>query len=81
MPVQERVGDWQLFAGCEFGSLAAKGSTGCIPARRPAKLDDRFRLAVIRLFDLPAPFRSFKVQAVGRQCGNEIDKWSTRTRP
>jgi hypothetical protein len=43
--------------------------------RLPSLLGEvSFRLArVIRPFDPPAPLRSFKVQAVGRQCGNELD--------
>ena len=36
---------------------------------------------VTRLFDLPAPEQSLRVQGGGRQCGSEIDGRGTRHRP
>jgi hypothetical protein len=42
----------------------------------------RFRLGpVTRLFELPAPEQSLKVQIGGQQCGSEIDKRGNRPRP
>ena len=36
---------------------------------------------VTRLFDLPAPEQTLRVQDFGPQCGNEIDGRGTRPRP
>jgi len=54
----------------------------CTADRRPAKLDYGFRLGpVTRLFDLPAPEQSLRVQGGGQQYANEIDGRGTRARP
>jgi hypothetical protein len=47
-----------------------------------AALTVGFRLSrVVRILDLPAPWRSLKVAARVRQCGDETDARGTRRRP